>query len=186
MAALDAALAASLLAMVANLTLGRKRYLNVQQEVARIRDAAVGLRDHASTLVRRDSEAYRRVSGALALPKDTDAEKEGRQRALQEALKGAVDPPLETMRTAEQIILLAQDLVGIGNRSAVSDVGAAALIARSAYHAAQLNVEINLAAIRDGDWVSAVRATVRGRVDVDALERQVLGRVHAFIRGAEA
>ncbi|GAC1321167.1 MAG: cyclodeaminase/cyclohydrolase family protein [Chloroflexota bacterium] len=185
-AALDAALAASLLAMVANLTLGRKRYADVQDQVAEVRGAARDLRDRAVQLVQHDSDAYRAVSEAMALPKDTDEGRAARARRVQDALQRAVDPPLDTMGVAHSVLALAQRLVIVGNRSAISDVGTAALAARSAYQAALLNVEINLHSITDVEWVAGVRARLGAMEDVDAIERQVTDRVRSIIGGNAA
>jgi formiminotetrahydrofolate cyclodeaminase len=159
-AALECAMGAALLAMVANLTLGRKKYAEVEERVARIRDEALALRERASRLVDEDVEAYGNVSRVLEMPRDTDAQKALRQEHMQEALKGAVEPPLQTMNTASRVLDLAAELMMIGNRSAISDVGTAAGAVRSAFDAALLNVEINLASIQDEAWVQKVRSTV--------------------------
>ncbi|MGI8826964.1 MAG: cyclodeaminase/cyclohydrolase family protein [Chloroflexota bacterium] len=182
-AALQTAMAASLLCMVANLTVGRKRYANVEEQVKGIREESSCLRDRAHTLIQEDSDAYGQVSQALGLPKQSDEEKAARQEAVQLALKGAVDPPLTTMRVAVEVLRLAGELAPIGNTSAASDVGTAALCARSGYASAALNVEINLQTIRDQEWVNAHRLQVRDLADAEALEQEVMERVKAIITG---
>jgi formiminotetrahydrofolate cyclodeaminase len=182
-AALQAAMGASLLAMVCALTIGRKKYAAVEAEVERIQHVASGLRDRAIVLAEEDVAAYGRVADVLSLPRSTDDEKATRRERMQEALKGAALPPLETMRVASQVLDLAGTLVSIGNTSAVSDVGTSALAARAAYHAARLNVVINLAAISDGQWVEQFQQAMDDVPPPEAIERSILQRAEAIIRG---
>lgn len=182
-AALQTAMAASLVAMVAHLTIGRKRYEAVQEQVSSILARAIAFRDDAHALIDEDVQAYRGVSTVLALPRATEEERAHRQRQLQEALKGAVAPPLRTMRVASGVAYLAAELVSIGNRSAVSDLGTAAIGARAGYHAARLNVEINLQSIHDADWCAAVRSEMLEAPAPDAVEAEVLERATGIIRG---
>src|SRR5947209_2461045 len=182
-AAFHTAMAAALLCMVANLTIGRKRYAAVEAEARAIRDGAGELQMEARHLIDEDAAAYGAVSSAATLPRDTDEDKRSRSAAMQHALKGAALPPLATMQIASRIIGLAGELVAIGNRSAVSDVGTAAGSALAGYEAARLNVEINLAAVRDADWVS------RTRNEMDSIEKPqvavqaIMRRVESIIRG---
>jgi len=181
-AALSVAMGAALLEMVANLTIGRKRYAEVEDEARTIRAEAASLRARAWHLVTEDVDAYRLVSLALALPRETDDERAARRERVQSALKQAALPPLNTMRAAREAALLADRMVDIGNRSAISDVGTAVVSARAGYLAARLNVEINVAAVRDDRWVSDVRSELASVSPVDELERSVLRRVEAAIQ----
>ena len=184
-AALQTAMGAALLAMVTNLTIGKKRYAEVEGRARTLLQEATSIRRAAEVLVQQDSDAYEAVSRAFALPRQDEVESAERQTRLQEALKGAVVPPLETMRLAARIVELAADLVQYGNRSAISDVGAAVLAAGAGYRAGLLNVEINLAAIKDEEWNAGVRDQISRFPDVDGLEREVLDRTRAGIRGAD-
>jgi formiminotetrahydrofolate cyclodeaminase len=182
-AALEVSLGAALLVMVSNLTLGRKKYADVQAPVSEIRERAAGLRDRAAALVQQDIDAYARVAEAMALPRDSDEQKAERRDRLQAALKEAARPPLETMRLATEVLGLAGELAGIGNPSAISDVGTAALSARAGYHAGRLNVEINLAAVRDPVWVERMRSELDALADADSAESSTMARVLSAIRG---
>lgn len=181
-AALECAMGAALLAMVANLTVGRKKYEEVEARAIQIRDEAMALRERASRLVHEDIEAYEIVSRVLQMPKDTNAHKALRRERMQAALKGAVEPPLQTMKTASRLLDLAAELMLIGNRSAISDVGTAAGAARSGFDGALLNVEINLASIGDGAWVQNVRSTVDGFPPIATRWDEVTRHVLAVIR----
>lgn len=182
-AALQVAMAAALLAMVSNLTLGRKKYADVQERVQKILAESLSLRDRAVQLVDDDVAAYTEVSTALSLPRGDDSERERRRVALQEALKGAALPPLDTMRVAASVLRLATELVNIGNRSAISDVGSAALAARAGYHAARLNVEINLSTVTDREWKSAMLLEVGEIPEPESFEQRVVAATEVVIRG---
>lgn len=183
-AALEVAMAAALLAMVANLTIGRRKYADVQSRAEAVLQRALVLRDRARTLVDEDSAAYGRVAEAMALPRASDEDKAARQQNLQSALKGAALPPLETMSVAHEVMRLADDLQQFGNRSAASDVGSAALSAFAGSRAAQLNVEINLAGIRDDDWVASIRGRMEAVEIPASLVTSIVNRVGAGIGGS--
>ncbi|GAC1473100.1 MAG: cyclodeaminase/cyclohydrolase family protein [Chloroflexota bacterium] len=182
-AALQAALAASLLAMVCNLTINRKKYAEVWDEALQIRERADILRAQSERLVTEDAEAYGAVASAMGLPRASDEEKTERRLRMQQALKLAVEPPLATMQVATEVLALARRLVRIGNRAAVSDVGVAALTARAAYHAARLNVEINLSAVQDENWRVAMRSNLAVHRAPEDAEREVLAATEASIIG---
>lgn len=182
-AAFEVTMAAALIAMVSNLTLGRKKYATVQDRAQAVLERATALRQRAWQLVEEDSAAYGRVAEVMALPRQTEAEKAERGRRMQEALKGAALPPLETMSIARDVLALAEELVQFGNRSAVSDVGSAALAAVAGSRAARLNVDINMAGIRDKAWVVATRARMASlEAPISTLDT-VMDRVQAIIGG---
>jgi methenyltetrahydrofolate cyclohydrolase len=182
-AALECAMGAALLAMVANLTVGRKKYADVEERAGQIRDEALGLRARAVSLADEDAQAYGRVADVLALPRDTEDQKTTRRDRMQRALQGAVSPPLETMSSASRVLDLAADLMTIGNRSAISDVGTAAGAARSSFDAARLNVEINLASIHDDVWVGGIRSKLNdfpsAATRADEISRYVLSVIRS-------
>jgi formiminotetrahydrofolate cyclodeaminase len=170
--------------MVANLTVGRKRYADVQNRILDIRGRADELRFRARRLIDQDSEAYGAVSDAMAMPKDTDAAKAERAARVQSELKSAAVPPLQTMQVACDVIRLAGELVRIGNRSAVSDVGTAASAALAGFEAARLNVEINVASVRDAEWVAATKVELAGIQRPEGAVSEVLNLAELIIRGA--
>jgi methenyltetrahydrofolate cyclohydrolase len=183
---LETAMGAALIEMVSNLTLGRKRYEDVREEVTAIQERAGALRVEASALADADAKAYGVVSDVMSLPKDTDEQREERRRRLQDALKEAIEPPLRIMEAASEVMQLASMIVHVGNKSAISDVGVAALSARAGYHAAKLNVEINLAAIKDERWVADAREAMARIPMPDDVERAVMQTSLAVIHGAPA
>ncbi len=169
-AALNAALAASLTEMVANLTIGRKNFEAVEDEMKQIAQTAANLRSKLQIDIDHDAQAYREVLAAFKLPKNTDAETKARSDAIQKAFKKAATVPLGVVRDAVKIMELAARAIRVGNPNAVSDGAVAVLAARTAALAAAYNVKINLSAIKD---VALAAELTR---EVEDLERQVIDR----------
>jgi formiminotetrahydrofolate cyclodeaminase len=144
-AALAGALAAGLVAMVANLTLGKKGYEAVQKEMKKTLEEAEELRERLAGLVEADTAAFKGVMAAYRLPKNDPA----RPQAIEEALKTACTVPLETAERCLRALELAEVVAVRGNKNAVTDAGAAAAMAYSGLETALLNVAINLQAIKD-------------------------------------
>jgi len=143
-AALAGAMGASLVSMVAALTVGRAEYAEVDAIVREIGEAASSLRDELIELAERDSDAYQAVVTARRLPRESDEQRSARARAMSSAVVQAAEVPLRTARVARQALELAGRIAPIGNRNAVSDAGVAALLAAAAIRGAILNVRINL------------------------------------------
>ena len=142
--ALAGAMGASLVSMVAALTVGRAEYAEVDAIVREIGEAASSLRDELIQLAERDSDAYQAVVTARRLPRESDEQRSARARAMSSAVVQAAEVPLRTARVARQALELAGRIAPIGNRNAVSDAGVAALLAAAAIRGAILNVRINL------------------------------------------
>jgi glutamate formiminotransferase/formiminotetrahydrofolate cyclodeaminase len=160
-AALAGALAAALVAMVANLTLGKKKYAASEATMAEAKAEAGRLRAALVGLMRRDSQAFEHVLAAFRLPQATPAESEARGRAIEAATWEATRVPLETAETALKTAQWAARSVKAGNPNAASDGATAAALARAAVEGALLNVEINLKNLPDGADKEAVRGRVR-------------------------
>lgn len=169
-AALNAALAAGLAEMVANLTIGKKGYDTFQEEMREIARQAAALREQLTAAIDRDAAAYGEVMAAFKLPKGTDQEKKSRNRQIQEAFKHAALVPLEVAKNAVKILDLASRAITGGNKNAVSDGAVAVMNARTAALAALVNVKINLTSIDDDEFVKTVTR------EVNALEAQVAGK----------
>lgn len=184
MAALEAAMAAALIVMVGNLTVGKKRYAEVEEQVVALRDEAARLQSKAQGLSADDAAAYRLVHDAMQLPRDTDELRAERTHSVQDALAGAAIPPLQTMQVSLAIISLAGQMSGIGNRSAISDAGTAALSAQSAFYAARLNVLINLASVKDESVSRSIRERMEALGKPDEATKAVLERVEDVIEGS--
>ncbi len=159
-AALSGALAASLVAMVCRLTIGKKGYESVSAEMQAILPRAEKLQHELSDMMQADTDAYARVMQAYQLPKTTDAEKVARTQAIQVALKHASDVPLDVAEHCAQVLELTRTVAAKGNKNAASDGGVGALMAEAGLRGAALNVSINLGAINDENFVRGHRERV--------------------------
>ena len=154
--ALQAAQAAALLAMVARFSDG-PRY--DAETVGRVRAAADGLADEGVGLAAADSAAFEKVIAAYGLPKDTSEAKAARSAAIADATAGAARPPADLMAASVRLVGLAEDLLPVANKNVISDIGAAAAAISAAAVTAGLNIEANLAAIKDPALVAELTAT---------------------------
>jgi formiminotetrahydrofolate cyclodeaminase len=174
-AALNAALAAGLIEMVARLTVGRKSFEAVDAEMRAVADRAAALRQKLTGDIDRDSEAYTQVLGAFGMPKATPEEKAARARAIQAAFRQAARVPLGVARDALQAMALGRQVIARGNPNAASDGAAGVLAARMAARTAVYNVKINLGSITDEGFTTELRAEAdRLEAEADALEGEIL------------
>ena len=160
-AALNAALAAALTEMVANLTIGKKGYGAVEDDMKALADRAAKLRIKLTGSIDKDADAYTGVMAAFKLPKTTDAETAVRKQKIQYAIKHAALVPLEVARDAVAVIELAGEAIDKGNKNAASDGAVAAMNARTGALAAIYNVKINLGAIDDERFVEELMQEVK-------------------------
>ena len=156
-AALEGALGAALTAMVCALTVGKKKYADVQELAVESQKKAEDLKARFVDVMDRDTEAFNAVSAVFAMPKDTDEQKAARKAAMQEALKGCTKTPFEMMQLACETLELTRSLVGRLNASAASDLGCSALALRAAIQGAWLNVLINISGIDDEAFAAEYR-----------------------------
>lgn len=146
-AALAGVMAASLVEMVANLTIGRKKYHDVQAEMEALAREVRELRGQLSELAAEDSRAYEEVMDAYKFPKNTDEERALRDATIDKALHRAALVPLRTAKAALAVMEHADVAAEKGNRNAVTDAGVAALLGSAAVAGALYNVRVNLAAL---------------------------------------
>lgn len=153
-AAMTGAFGAALSAMVASLTIGKKAYADVKDEMQEVIDKAEELRLELLDAIQKDSESFDAFIAALGMPKDTDEEKAARTAAMQKSLKEAAEVPYQTAVTAARVMPLAEIVVQKGNAKAVTDGLVSAMMARTAVRSALLNVRINLESINDAEYVA--------------------------------
>lgn len=155
--ALNGAIAAALTEMVANLTIGKKKYADVEGQMRAIAIEAASIRERLIRDIDRDSEAYDRVFAAFKLPKETEEQIAERKRIIQDATKEAAVVP---MQVAEEIATVMETIIYVahkGNRNAVTDACVAMMTARTCVLGALLNVRINLGSIEDEAFVKRMR-----------------------------
>lgn len=165
--ALAGALAAALVAMVANLTLGKERYKNVEDELKQVSRKAASLQGRMTSLVDEDSQAFDALLAALRLPQGSVEAKGKREVEIQRATKRAAEVPLELARRSAEVVNLAEVVVEKGNVNAISDGGVAALLGEAAFRGGVYNVRINLSSLTDEAYKKAVEQ------ELGALEEQM-------------
>lgn len=149
------AMGAALAAMVCNLTIGKKGYETAWEILRPLAEAAQKSKNQFLKAIDLDTEAFNAVMTAFSLPKNSESEKTARTAAIQEANKGAVQIPLSVMRSGVALLEKILPVAENGNSNALSDIGVAALMLRSAVEGAFLNVKINLPNISDQDFVTS-------------------------------
>lgn len=177
-AALSAGLSASLIEMVAGLTIGKKGFEEVEAEMKNLSEIAGKHRVEFLQFIDKDSEAFNNVMGAFKLPKETDAEKKSRSAIIQDSFKSAALVPLEIAKNAFELMSLAQVVVSKGNQNAVTDGAVATMMARTAVLSALYNVKINLGSIKDEAFVTDVTKQVEElETKVNVVEKSILDTV---------
>ena len=159
-AALSGALSAALSSMVCNLTIGKEKYANVQDEIKEVLKKSEQLRKELTKLIDKDTEAFNDVIKAFKLPKETDKQKEVRTKAIQDGYKTATSVPLETAKTCEKILDIAKVAAEKGNQSSITDAAISAIMAKAGVEAAILNVKINLESIKDEKFVKKISSEI--------------------------
>lgn len=143
------ALAAALGMMVANLTVGKKRYADVEDEMQECLSRLKELRDRLIVLTDQDAEAFEPLSRAYGLPRETEEDRIRRERVMESALYEASIVPLRIMETIRETMQYLETLGAKGSRIAVSDAGVGILFAQAALEGASMNVFINTKLMKD-------------------------------------
>lgn len=177
-AALSAGMATALTEMVANLTIGKKGYEDVQRDMEGLISILPSIRNGFIEDIDKDAEAFNGVMDAFKMPKDTDEEKAERKSTIQEGMKNAALIPLEVAKKAFSIMEQITIVVEKGNKNAVTDGAVAAMMARTAVLSALFNVKINLGSIKDQEFVKRVSDQVHElETNIDSLEKEILAKV---------
>ena len=144
--------------MVGNLTLGKKKYEAVQDEIKELLEKSEELRERLQALVEKDAEVFYPLSQAYGLPKATQEEKEKRDEVMQKCLKDASMVPLEIAEGALEALRLHESYAQIGTRIAISDVGVGVAFCMASLKGAKLNVLINTRLMKDMELKGEIEA----------------------------
>ena len=148
-AALCASMSGALSSMVANLTVGKKGYEDVQEEALEIAPLAQDIKLRALNGIDADTDAFNLLMEAMRLPKKSEDELKTREAAIETATQHAIMTPLDTLKVSLEALHLAKRICKVGNLNALSDAGVAGLTALAAAKAAYYNIRINMAGITD-------------------------------------
>lgn len=177
------AFASALGMMVANLTVGKKKYADVEEEIIEIRGCLKELREELVDLTDQDAEAFEPLSKAYGLPKDTPEQKEEKERVMEKALYEASIVPLQIMKTVFKVMRYLKILGEKGSKIAVSDVGVAVLFARAALEGASLNIYINTRLMKDRERAEALNQESDAMIEeARKLQEEIYAGVLAKIR----
>lgn len=149
--AYSGAMAAALVCMVARLTIGKKKYADVEALMWKILNQAEVLQKELKQAVRDDAKSFDDLLAAMRLPKDTPEDNEKRDEEILKATINAANIPLTVCEKAVSVMRLAIDAASAGNINAVSDAGSAFSLARASFNGASMNVQINLKGLEDSE-----------------------------------
>lgn len=156
-AALSAAIASALTEMVANLTIGKKKYEDKEEMMKQIAASANNYQMLFIHDIDADSDAYNNVFDAFKLPKETEEEKTERNKQIQETIKIAAEVPMEVARKAYAMMDIISQVAENGNQNAITDACVSMMTARTAVLSAILNVKINLSSLKDEAYIAQMK-----------------------------
>jgi len=164
-AALTGALGVALNSMVANFSIGKKKFIDVKEQHEEILRKGEELREALINLIDQDAENFLPLSKAYGLKADTDEEKKQKEEVLQQALKVACSAPVKMVEYIYKSILLHQELVDISSKLIISDVGVGVQCLKAALYSAQLNVIININSINDEVYTARIKKETEEMVE---------------------
>jgi len=178
-AALSAGLASALTEMVANLTIGKKGFEDVEELMKEISQESSNFRKRFLKDIDLDTEAFTKVMDSFKLPKNTEEDIKKRKQSIQEAFKNAALVPLGVAKEALKLMELTSKVVEMGNKNALSDGAVSVMMAKSATLGALYNVKINLNSIDDKNFVNEITEQVhRLELLVIEKEKKILSKVN--------
>lgn len=167
-----AALGAALSSMVANLSIGKERFRDIEDELKAASSKLAGIRRELVSLIDADAKAFEPLARAYKMPSHTEAEKRDKKAHLQRALVGATEIPLEIMHVCEDVLEPCRFLAEKGSPLAISDAAASAVMCKSAIISASFNVFVNADALDDEEAAQGYRSEAQ----------DVIGRADASVR----
>lgn len=159
-AALMGGVASALCSMVANLTTGKKKYAEYEEDIQRILKTTETLTDATLEIIEKDAVAFEPLSKAYSIPKDDP----NREATLEEALKVAATAPYEIIEQMKAVAELIEELSTKGSRLAISDVGVAATACKAATESAALNIYINTKLMKNRDFAKELNDKTQAEV----------------------
>lgn len=170
--ALVGAIGVALGNMVGSLTVGKKCYVDVEEDIIRCKKEADEITKRLLELVAKDAEVFEPLSKAYSLPKSTPEELAKKEEVMAVVLKDACEVPLEIMKTCARGLDLMEEFAEKGSRIALSDAGVGATLLKSALQGASLNIYINTKSMKDrvlaqqlNDETDSLRKTYEKKAD---------------------
>ena len=168
--------------MVGSLTVGKKKYADVEAEIIELQKRSTSLQNHLLLLMERDAMVFEPLSKAYGLPKNTEEEKAHKAEVMEAALKEACSVPMEIMEKCCEAIDIIDEFAKKGSVIAISDAGVGATFLRSALEGASLNVYINTKSMADREYAESLNKKADEMLDVygkkaDLIFKSVLNRL---------
>lgn len=160
-AALVGAVGMALGNMVGSLTVGKKKYADVEADIIELKNQADELQRRLIDLVAKDAEVFEPLSRAYGLPKETEEQRAHKEKVMEECLRECCEVPLDIMKACCEAIDLHEQFAAKGAAIAISDVGCGVVCCKSALQAAGLNVFINTKIMVDREYAEAANAKTR-------------------------
>ena len=178
-AALVGALGVALGNMTGSLTVGKKKYAAVEEEIIELNKRSDELRNELYELIEGDAKAFMPVAKAYSIPKDDPT----REEVMEEALRGASEVPLQIMKKCCEALEMIKVYAQKGSVLAISDAGCAAVLCKAAMESAALNVYINTKTMKNKDYADEMNCMVQKMLDeycekALAIYESVAGRLH--------
>ena len=166
--------------MVGELTVGKKKYADVEEDVKALMVNAQELRRRFLELIDGDAEAFAPLAKAYGIPKDDPT----RDEVMENALKVACGVPMDIMRACGEALDLIEEFAAKGSKLAISDAGCGAVLCKAAMQAASLNVFINTKSMKDRACAEALEKEANELLDkYTAMGDEIFGTVLGKIRG---
>ncbi len=178
--ALTGAIGVALGNMVGSLTVGKKKYAEVEEEIKAMMKTSDQLQAELLELVQKDAESFEPLAAAYRLPKDTEEQKAEKERVLEQATKDACVVPFEIMEKCALGIDLCGEFAEKGSVMATSDAGAGAIFCKAALQAASLNIYINTKSLKDREYAEQMNQRS------DALLEKYMAKADAIIESVFA
>lgn len=156
-AALVGSIGTALGGMVCNLTAGKKKYAEFEEDIRKILKETNRIQEELASMIDEDAENFLPLSKAYGMAANTEEEKALKEKVMQEALKKACEVPIKIVRKCFEAIKLHEELVEKGSKLAISDIGVGVQCLRAAIVSGRLNIIININMINDKDYVDSVR-----------------------------
>ncbi len=164
------ALAISLGNMVGELTLGKKKYASVEDQIKELMERADGIQKELLELIDQDAVCFLPLAKAYGIPKDDPS----RSQVMEEALKTACQAPMDIMKACTKTIDVIDGFANLGSKIAISDAGCGAILAKSAMEAAILNIYINAKSMTDRDYAKQLVDQAEGLLDKYGQKAQLI------------
>mgnify|MGYP005923222087 FL=1 len=168
--------------MVGALTVGKKKYADVEEEMKELMAKATTLQDELLHLIERDAEVFEPLSKAYGMPRETEEEKAEKARVMEIVLKDACSVPMEIMEKCCEAIDLIVEFAAKGSALAISDAGVGAAFCKAALEGASLNVYINTKSMKNREYAEELNAKADAMLAkyppmADEIFASVLGRL---------